>query len=189
MEERSEFHKNGLVIGGLIGALFGVAIIRYIFAPVILVLWSFCVMNRLVKNKNEYIKRSIAIQVGHVLWFIIGVILYYFMSAVFYSRIFIDIGIMLVGVIWLYFKPGLAAILFLTLYQIIALYNNGESFVNAINAVNLNAAGSIIFPLLAHIVLRITAIVFMFIGYKQIRQGKKKNIASPKDQSEVETKL
>ena len=165
---------NGIV--WLISAAIGIYFIKYLIIPIAIVCFSIFAMYNLVKNKNGNIVTAIAIQTGHLIWVIGATILVYFI----YNQLPTYISILLItvwviGVLWLYFKPGIASISCLVIYHIIFLFYNIINLVSIINTSNANDNMASIASLTMHIALRVSAIIFMFIGYRQISKTSKSN--------------
>ena len=165
---------NGIV--WLISAAIGIYFIKYLIIPIAIVCFSIFAMYNLVKNKNGNIVTAIAIQTGHLIWVIGATILVYFI----YNQLPTYISILLItvwviGVLWLYFKPGIASISCLAIYHIIFLFYNIINLVSIINTSNANDNMASIASLTMHIALRVSAIIFMFIGYWQISKTSKSN--------------
>ncbi|GEM_PF-6935626 len=163
----------------LISAAIGIYFFKYLIIPIAIVCFSFYVMYKLIKNKNGNIVTAIAIQTGHLIWAIASCILVYF--AYNQSPILMDILLLVIwvlGVFWLYFKPGIASIGCLIIYHIILLFYNISNLINLINTSNTNDNMASIAGLIMHIALRISAIIFMFIGYRQSKEIKSNNIVN-----------
>jgi hypothetical protein len=94
-----------------------------------------------------------AVQGGHLLWIAVGLVVIGALTVD-----LIDIAILLAGVVWLLARPGLAAVIVLTVYQAAALLINLAAFLAMPVGENLHRA------LLIHIIWRVLALVFMWRG-------------------------
>ena len=178
-------NKN-LNIGNMVSSVIGVFIAsfftKYIWAPILLLVLSFYIINRIVKNKKEYITAAIAVQTGHFLWMFLTVIgLYILHKEVDYA--WIDVLILAIGVVWIHVRLSLISISFLEIYQITAAFVNINTLINVINS---NPKAALISSLVFHIMLRIAAVVLMILGYKKFRKNKEiidlKNSSNSKDE-------
>lgn len=166
----------GYKISWLIGAVLGLSLLKYIFIPIILLVLSFYIINYIVKEKKKYITTAIAVQTGHLLWILSGIIIFYYQ----YKKVndaWIDVLILVVGLFWIYLRPSIASIVFLLLYQIPAIFLNIHSLIN------FNSTTSNLISLIFHMVLRISAIILMILGYKEFRQDTTIELKSLQDKS------
>jgi len=149
-------------VGGIAGAAGGWALSQYCGASV----WipgAAAILLLLLFTKTPVRPKlfvgAIATTGAHIIWFIVG-------SAIIgaWAATALDIIVLLVGVIWLWLRPGLAAVVFLGLVQVASL---------AINVFSLTAAtygDAAHRALTAHCVFRIIAITCLIVGYIRLRR-------------------
>ena len=92
-----------------------------------------------------------AVQAGHLLWIAVGLIVIGALTVD-----LVDIAILLIGVAWLLLRPGLAPVIVLTIYQVLALLINLFAFLSFPIGHNLHRA------LLVHIIWRGLALILMW---------------------------
>jgi uncharacterized membrane protein (DUF485 family) len=73
----------------------------------------------------------------------------------------VDIAILLIGVVWLLARPGLAPVIVLTVYQSLALLINLFAFLNLPVGSNLHRA------LLIHLLWRVLALILMWRAHQK----------------------
>jgi len=73
----------------------------------------------------------------------------------------VDITILLIGVVWLLARPGLAPVIVLTVYQSLALLINLFAFLNFPVGNNLHRA------LLIHVLWRVLALILMWRAHRK----------------------
>ncbi len=102
---------------------------------------------------------AISVQTGHLLWLSFGLL---YLGTLDLSLI--DVIVLVIGLAWLIAKPGLGPVIFLTVFQLLALAVNAVSFVEASIGTNAHKA------LLVHIIWRVMALFFMWQAYAQLRR-------------------
>jgi hypothetical protein len=102
---------------------------------------------------------AIATTGAHIAWFVIGSTI-----AGIWSATLLDIILLSAAIIWLWLRPGIAAVLFLGALQVVSLLLNGLSLSSApIGSVASRA-------LVAHCVFRLIALVCLVVGYVNFRR-------------------
>lgn len=128
----------------------------YLLIPLAGAAAAFYGLKKLAPESKAHWSGAISIQVGHAIWFIVGLV------AV--GRLdgnALDPIVLLLGVCWLFAKPGVAPVLLLSVVQIGALAYNLHLFLDAGLGTNTNKA------LFVHIVFRALALGLMaFALYK-----------------------
>ena len=99
-----------------------------------------------------------AVQAGHLLWLSFG-----FLYLGTLNDNWIDVVVLVVGLAWLIAKPGLGPIVFLSVFQSLALGVNVFSFLGAAVGSNMHKA------LLVHMIWRGLALFFMAQAYASYR--------------------
>ncbi len=151
---------------GLAGALIGAAIAQYfglhLLIPVgaAVVVWA--IASRASPGRSRPFLAAIAVQGGHVIWFLVGL----FAPGGLPASLWIEVGLMTGSLIWLFVRPGFGPVVLLTLWQAFALLVNVQAFVEAVVGTSAHAA------LLAHVILRVMAIGLMIIGMRTLRQAR-----------------
>jgi hypothetical protein len=123
--------------------------------PTALLWWG---AHRLLADRPADFVGAAAVQLGHMLWIGVGLIVI--------GRLTVDladIAILLVGSLWLLIRPGLAPVVTLTVYHGAALLLNLAAFLAMPVGYNLHRA------LLVHLIWRVLALVLMWRGYRRAR--------------------
>jgi len=109
--------------------------------------------------RPRYFAGAIATTAAHITWFIIG-------SAItgIWSATVLDIIALGVGIVWLWARPGLIAVLFLGLVQVASLGFN----VYRISSMPFGSAPHR--ALTAHCAFRLIAILCLVVGYLRLRR-------------------
>jgi len=157
-EEADTKSKNDLVIwaativGLLAGSYGGINLLIPLAGTAI----TFFVLKKLVTPQKAIWFWAISVQVGHALWFIVGLAYLGKLDAN-----ILDPVILLLGVLWLFVKPGIAPVLVLSVIQLTALSYNVYVFSGTDFGSNANKA------LFVHITFRALALSLMgFALYK-----------------------
>jgi hypothetical protein len=101
---------------------------------------------------------AISVQTGHLLWLSLGAL---YLGTL--NLNLLDVVVLVIGLAWLIAKPGLWPIIFLTVFQVLALAVNAASFMDAAIGTNPHKA------LLVHIIWRVIAVFLMWRAYVQTR--------------------
>jgi hypothetical protein len=81
-----------------------------------------------------------------------------------WSAVALDLAVLVVGLAWLWARPSLGPVILLGLYQIAA------GVINIVALMNAELASPPHKALIAHISLRVAALVFLFEGYVKMRK-------------------
>jgi hypothetical protein len=100
-----------------------------------------------------------AVQAGHALWMAFGAML-----TGEWIKIAPDIAIFATGLAWLWVRPGLGPVILLSLYQLAAGIYNFTMLMHMHIATTQHKA------LVAHLSLRIFAVIFLIAGYVTTRK-------------------
>jgi len=145
---------------GFAGAI-GKQFSSILILPSIFIFLSYYVFKYLTKGKMTFITYAIIIQFAHILWMSISVIILYFSNYVSsLNSLYIDLLIVTIGLLWLYFKMGMAPIIYMTIYQVFSIVMN-------IMAFHMQTAA-----LILHLSFRIASIVLMIYGYLDFKKLK-----------------
>ena len=150
--------KRKFTPGGILGAIVGFAFAKYaggnVLVPIVgavLIGWTI----KKVKHEPYPMAAAVAVQGGHCLWMVVGA-LFAHPEPIFV----VETALFAAGVVWLYFKPRLPAVVTLGTYQAIALVVNVASFkplpIDSIEARALSV----------HIVLRVISLGMMGLALR-----------------------
>lgn len=143
------------IVVGLAAALYSGI---HLLIPLVLTGLVWGATRRLLPDRPTDFVTAAAVQVGHLLWITVGLVVIGALTVD-----LVDIAILLAGSVWLLAKPGLAPVVVLTVYQAVALLINVGAFLAMPLGHNLHRA------LLIHIIWRILALIFMWRGYHKSR--------------------
>lgn len=135
----------GLGIGAIIAKTFG----ANLWMPLIGILIVWALLNKFGSMKIKPYAPALAVQGGHLLWFLLGAAL---LGQ--FSQLAVDIALMTFGLAWLAIRPGRPALVCLMLYQAILTAINVKALMVVANAYQP--------ALIIHIVLRLGAIFCMW---------------------------
>jgi hypothetical protein len=150
--------KASIIVAIVVGIAAGVYSGIHLLIPLVLTGLVWWVTRRLIADRPTDFVAAAAVQVGHLLWIVVGLVVIGLLTVD-----LVDIAILLAGSIWLLAKPGLAPVVVLTVYQAVALLINLGAFLAMPLGHNLHRA------LLIHIIWRILALIFMWRGYHKSR--------------------
>jgi hypothetical protein len=151
---------GGAIVGAVIGFVLGSHAGINLLLPAVVAAIVFWVALKTAPLSFQPMALAFAVQAGQVLWMIAGLI---YLQRVDVSAV--DVLIILAGLGWLLFRPGLPPVIFLTLFQLVALGINLYSF----DAVPEDSPEEK--ALAAHILLRILSIVLMIGGLRLLRKS------------------
>lgn len=145
----------GQILTALVGIGLGAYSGRHLLIPLAATaaLWS--AGTRVLPASRRPMLPAAAVQTGHALWLAVGLV----GSGVLDVNA-LDVVILVAGVAWLLWRPGLAPIVLLTGYQCLGLAINGALFLRADLGTVLHRA------LLIHLVWRVMALVLMWLGWR-----------------------
>jgi hypothetical protein len=152
--------KASAIVATVVGVAAGVYSGIHLLIPLVLTALVWWGVRRLVPDRPSDFVIAAAVQTGHLLWIAIGLVVIGALTVD-----LVDIAILLAGVVWLLAKPGLAAVIVLTVYHAAALLINLAAFLAIPIGENLHRA------LLIHIVWRVLALVFMWRGHRRARSA------------------
>jgi hypothetical protein len=150
--------RAAAIVAILVGLAAGVYSGIHLLIPLVLTGLVWGVARRLLPDRPTDFVTAAAVQVGHLLWIVVGLVVIGALTVD-----LVDIAILLAGSVWLLAKPGLAPVVVLTVYQAVALLINVGAFLAMPIGHNLHRA------LLIHIIWRILALIFMWRGYHKSR--------------------
>lgn len=160
--------KSINIVGGIVGVAIGVYTGINILIPLSLTAAAWWAGKKLLSSSKQLFLPAVAVQTGHLLWLSVGLI---YLRA--YGLDLLDVIILFVGLTWLLLRPGLAPVLLLTVFQVLALAINGVSFAEATIGTNPHKA------LFVHMVWRLMALFFMWHAYVQSRKAVRVETAAP----------
>jgi len=152
--------KASAIVATVVGVAAGVYSGIHLLIPLVLTALVWWGARKLLPDRPSDFVIAAAVQAGHLLWIAIGLVVIGALTVD-----LVDIAILLAGVVWLLAKPGLAAVIVLTVYHAAALLINLAAFLAIPIGENLHRA------LLIHIVWRVLALVFMWRGHRRARSA------------------
>jgi hypothetical protein len=147
-----------MIGAGVVGLAAGIYAGTHLLIPLVPTALLWWVGRRLLPDRPADFVGAAAVQLGHMLWIGVGLIVI--------GRLTVDladIAILLVGSLWLLIRPGLAPVVTLTVYQGAALLLNLAAFLAMPVGHNLHRA------LLIHLIWRVLALILMWRGYRRAR--------------------
>jgi hypothetical protein len=151
-------HRAWLAVAAVVGIAAGVYSGIHLLIPLALTALVWWTVRKLLPDRQPDFALAAAVQAGHSLWITIGLVVIGALTVD-----LVDIAILLAGVAWLLARPGLAAVVALTVYQVAALLINVAAFLAMPIGENLHRA------LLIHIIWRALALIFMWRGRARTR--------------------
>lgn len=149
-------------VAGLAGAAGGWALSHYcgasIWIPGAVAILLLVIFHKTPLRPKRF-AGAIATTGAHISWFVIG-------SAIagIWSATLLDILLLSIAIVWLWLRPGVAAVLFLGLLQAASLVLNGYQLSVAPIGSTANRA------LVAHCVFRLIALSCLVVGYLRFRR-------------------
>ncbi len=158
-------------VSGIVGAAGGWAVSHYTgvlsWIPAIASILLLLLFTK-TPLRPRFFLGAITITGGHVAWFMVGCLL-----ANLWAEAAIDLVALSIGILWLWFKPNLGAVLFLGLIQLGSLAYNVFLLSSA-------AIGSVPHKALTvHCLWRLMAIAFLISGYIKMRRERLASLSPP----------
>jgi hypothetical protein len=148
--------KASTIVATVVGIAAGVYSGIHLLIPLALTGLVWWVARKLLPHRPPAFVAAAAVQAGHLLWIAIGLIVIGALTVD-----LVDITILLIGVVWLLARPGLAPVIVLTVYQSLALLINLFAFLNFPAGNNLHRA------LLIHLLWRVLALILMWRAHQK----------------------
>lgn len=152
----------GTQIGGVVGAIVGIAVGRYcgfhLLIPLALAFGLGWLLTKIPASPAAF-RGAWAVQAAHALWMGIAGSL---TGA--WSQVGLDIIVLIIGLVWLWTRPGLGPVVLLGVYQLAAAAINLFMLFSAETASEQHKA------LVAHLSLRAAAVAFLIPGYVKKRE-------------------
>ena len=145
----------GWIVGAAVGSYSGINLL----IPLGFTGGAWWIGKKLLRPEKLLFLSAIAVQTGHLIWLTLGLLILGALDAN-----LVDVVVLVVGLTWLFLKPGLGPIVLLTLFQLFALAVNSFAFADAVIGTNPHKA------LLVHIIWRILGLYFMWHAYIQFRK-------------------
>jgi hypothetical protein len=143
--------KRSAIVATVIAIAVGVYSGTHLLIPLALTGLAWWAGRKLFPERSRGYVAAAAVQAGHLLWIAVGLVVIGALTVD-----LVDIAILLVGVAWLLQRPGLAPVIVLTIYQVLALLINLFAFLSFPIGHNLHRA------LLVHIIWRGLALILMW---------------------------
>ena len=162
-------------VGGIAGAVGGWALSQYcgasIWIPGAAAVLLFLLFTK-TSLRPKFFVGAIATTGAHIIWFVIG-------SAIAgaWAATALDIIALSAGIIWLWLRPSLAAVIFLGLIQLVSLAFNIFSLTGATYGDAAHRA------LTSHCVFRLISISCLVVGYMRLLRKRSTSFAVDPDAS------
>jgi|GEM_PF-2353482 len=127
--------------------------------PLVSAFFAWSLLRRFIAPAHKPIALAFSIQTGHFVWFFSGMLLSQQITISEMHLVFL-----LVGLFWLLWKPGYGALFFLISYQLLSLWNNYLGLVQIPMGTDIHRS------IVAHMMLRVLALVFLFSTLFQLRK-------------------
>lgn len=148
--------KAPIIVAAVIAIAAGAYSGVHLLIPLVLTGLVWWAARTLLPDRPADFVAAAAVQVGHLLWIAIGLVVIGALTVD-----LVDIAILLAGAVWLVTKPGRAAVIGLTVYQGAGLLINLAAFLAIPIGENLHRA------LLVHMIWRVLALLFMWRGRRR----------------------
>lgn len=145
--------KAPYIVAVVVAVVAGLYAGVHLLIPLVLTGVVWWATRRLFPTRPADFVAAAAVQIGHLLWIAIGLVVIGALTVD-----LLDIAILLGGSAWLLARPGLPAVVVLTIYHALALLINLVAFLSFPIGHNLHKA------LLIHILWRVLALLFMWRG-------------------------
>jgi hypothetical protein len=143
--------KASTIVATVIAIAVGVYSGTHLLIPLALTGLIWWAARKLFPGHSPGYVAAAAVQAGHLLWIAVGLIVIEALTVD-----LVDIAILLIGIVWLFLRPGLAPVIVLTIYQALALLINLFAFLSLPVGHNLHRA------LLVHLLWRVLALILMW---------------------------
>jgi hypothetical protein len=150
--------KAPTIVATVVGIAAGLYSGTHLLIPLALTGLVWWAARKLRPDRPSDFVAAAAVQAGHLLWIATGLIVIGALTVD-----LVDIAILLIGVVWLLARPGLAPVIVLTVYQSLALLINLFAFLSFPVGDNLHRA------LLVHLLWRVLALILMWRAYRKAR--------------------
>jgi len=148
--------KAPVIVATVVAIALGVYSGTHLLIPLVLTGLAWWAGRKLFPDRSRDYVAAAAVQAGHLLWIAVGLIVIGALTVD-----LVDITILLIGVAWLLFRPGLAPVIVLTIYQVLALLINLFALLAFPIGHNLHRA------LLVHIIWRGLALILMWRAHRK----------------------
>ena len=148
--------KASTIVATIVAIAAGVYSGIHLLIPLVLSGLVWWVTRKLLPQRPPAFVAAAAVQAGHLLWITIGLIVIGALTVD-----LLDIALLLIGVVWLLTRPGLAPVIVMTVYQSLALLINLFAFLNFPVGNNLHRA------LLIHLLWRVLALILMWRAHQK----------------------
>ncbi len=115
--------KPVAIVATVVGVAVGVYSGTHLLIPLVLTGLVWWAGRKLFPDRSPDYVAAAAVQAGHLLWIAVGLVVIGALTVD-----LVDIAILLIGVAWLLLRPGLAPVIVLTIYQVLALLINLFAF-------------------------------------------------------------
>ena len=150
--------KAPAIVATVVGIAVGVYSGMHLVIPLVLTGLAWWAARALLPDHSPDYVAAAAVQAGHLLWIAVGLVVIGALTVD-----LVDIAILLIGVVWLVLRPGLAPVIVLTIYQALALIINLFAFLSFPIGHNLHRA------LLVHILWRGLALILMWRAHHKAK--------------------
>jgi hypothetical protein len=168
-------------LGSVIGSVFGLAVGWYCGINLVLPLGAAFGLGWLltkIPHSPTTFRLAWAVQAGHALWMMAGVAL-----TGLWTQVAIDLVVLAVGLVWLWARPNLGAVIFLGLYQLSA------GVVNVVALIHAQPGSVMHKALVAHVALRGAALALLVSGFMKASKEKSLMQTAPLSPTEQSSQL
>lgn len=131
-----------------------------------------CLLLLLLFSKTAFRPKffvgAIAATGGHLVWFLVATVI-----SGSWTATGLDLVVLLIGIVWLWLRPGLSSVLFLGIFQLLALIVNGVSLSAASFGSEAHRA------LTTHVLFRLIALVCLAVGYWHLKKSPNQSPTPP----------
>jgi len=153
--------KASIIVATVVGIAVGVYSGTHLLIPLALTGVVWWVVRKCLPDRPGVLVAAAAVQAGHLLWIAVGLIVIGRLTVD-----LLDIAILLIGVVWLLARPGLAPVIVLTVYQSLAILIGLFAFLGFPVGHNLHRA------LLVHLLWRVLALILMWRAHAKAAELK-----------------
>jgi hypothetical protein len=159
-DKASVAKKPANIIGSVIGIALGTYSGIHLLIPLAFTGIAWWGGKKLLSSNRMAFLPAIAVQSGHFLWMCVG-----FLILRTVSLDLLDPLVLLIGITWLAWKPGIGPIVFLTVFQVLALGVNVYVFAETAIATTQHKA------LIVHMTWRVLALFLMWQARIKVRKA------------------
>jgi hypothetical protein len=149
-------------VGGVAGAIGGWVLAKYSGASLLIPsVGAILLLLAFMKTsfRPRYFRGAISVTGGHVLWFAVAALI---LGT--WAPVILDIAALSVGIVWLWFRPGLASAVFLGIVELVSLAINVAALLSATVGEPSHRS------LVVNCLFRVLVLACLAAGYRRLRQ-------------------